>query len=80
MNHSTVRKLTRAATLSLFVLTMASGVAGLQVLAASPAIADQAEVNQGGAVGDRVAEETPAPAPAENPVTKVVGGLLGGGV
>lgn len=80
MTNRTVHKLIRAATLSLLVLTTTAGVAGLQVLAASPAIADQgdAKADQGDAKEARVAEEAPAPAPAENPVTKLVGGLLGG--
>lgn len=83
MAHRAMHKLVRAATLSLFALTMTAGVAGLQVLAASPAIADpidQVEVDQGSALGDQVSEEAPAPAPApaKNPVTELVGGLLGG--
>ena len=39
MAHGTARKLTRAATLSLLVFATTSGVAGIEVLAASPAIA-----------------------------------------
>lgn len=83
MNQGAVRKLTRAALLSLFVLTTTSGVAGLQVLVASPAIADpvdQVEVDQSSAKGNRVAEEAPAPAPApeKDPVTGLLGGILGG--
>jgi hypothetical protein len=39
MAHGTARKLTRAATLSLLVFATTSGVAGMEVLAASPAMA-----------------------------------------
>jgi hypothetical protein len=39
MEHSTMRKLIRAATLSLLVLTTTSGVAGLEVMVASSALA-----------------------------------------
>lgn len=82
MSHRVTRKLTRAAASSLLVLTTTAGVAGLQALAASPAIADpvdQIEVNQGSATGNQVTEEeTPAPAPKKNPVEELLGGVLGG--
>ncbi len=40
MEHGAVRKLTRAATLSLLVLTTTVGVASWEVLAARPAMAE----------------------------------------
>lgn len=43
MAHGTARKLTRAATLSLLVFATTSGVAGLEVLAASPAMAEPSQ-------------------------------------
>jgi hypothetical protein len=39
MAHGTTRKFTRAATLSLLVFATGAGVAGMEVLAASPAMA-----------------------------------------
>lgn len=41
MKHGAVRKLTRAAALSFLVLATTSSVAGLEVLTASSAMADQ---------------------------------------
>jgi hypothetical protein len=43
MAHGTARKLTRAAALSLLVFATTSGVAGLEVLAASPAMAEPSQ-------------------------------------
>ena len=81
MNHGAVRKLIRAAALSLFVLMTASGVAGLQVLAASPAMADaadQGKTKADDAPGGQGGGNTPAPAaPDKNPVTNLLGGVLG---
>ena len=71
MAHGTVRKLTRAATLSLLVLATTSGVAGLDVLAASPAMAATDDPGSGSAPGSG------SPAPSD-PVTGLVGGLTGG--
>ncbi|MGH3822580.1 MAG: hypothetical protein ACRDRA_07035 [Pseudonocardiaceae bacterium] len=73
MNHRTAGKLMSAATLSLLVFTTTSGVAGLQVLAASPAMAEPVDQVKA------PSEEAPAPAKPENPVTKLVGDVLGGG-
>jgi hypothetical protein len=69
MNHGTVRKLTRAATLSLLVLATTSGVAGLDVMAASPAMAAPDNPGTGSAPGSG----SPVP-----DVTGLVGGLTGG--
>ncbi|MGH3767291.1 MAG: hypothetical protein ACRDS0_27250 [Pseudonocardiaceae bacterium] len=72
MKHGVVRKLTRAATLSLLVLTTTAGVASWEVIAASPAMAAD-EPGNGSAPGSGT------PATPDNPVTSLVGGLLGGG-
>lgn len=72
MEHGTVRKLMRAATLSLLMLATTAGVASLDVMAASPAMAEP---------------DPSAPAPGNEPkppaspidgVTKAVSGALGG--
>jgi hypothetical protein len=68
MEHGTVRKLTRAATLSL-LLAMTSGVVGLDVMAASPAMAQPKDPGSGSAPGSG----SPVP-----DVTGLVGGLTGG--
>jgi hypothetical protein len=69
MNHGTVRKLTRAATLSFLVLATTSGVAGLDVMAASPAMVAPDNPGSGSAPGSG----SPVP-----DVTGLVGGLTGG--
>lgn len=76
MNHGAVRKLTRAATLSLLVLTTTTGMAGWEVLAASPAMAQPSSspADEGG--GSSPGSGTPA-AP-DNPVAGIIG-LVGGG-
>jgi hypothetical protein len=71
MRDGTVRKLTRAATLSLLVLTTTSGVAGLDVLAASPALAAPNDPGSGSAPGSG------SPAPSD-PITGLLSGLTGG--
>jgi hypothetical protein len=70
MEHGTVCKLTRAAALSLLVLATTSGVAGLEVMAASPAMAQPDDPGSGSAPGSG----SPVP-----DVTGLVGGLTGGG-
>ncbi len=71
MDHSTVRKLIKAATLSLLVVTTTSGVAGLEVMAASPAMAQPAgsggDSTQGTSSDQPDPTSTPAPAPAPVP-------------
>jgi hypothetical protein len=79
MKHGAVRKLTKAATLSLLVLTTTAGMASWEVLAASPAMAaasDPGSGSGGQASGSDPGSSSPAPS---NPVTGIVGGLLGGG-
>jgi hypothetical protein len=79
MERSTVRKVIRAASLSLLLAT-ATGVAGVEIVGASPAVADPAG-----------AGSNPAPAPGSDPTdppvtptpspTPAPGGLPGvGGV
>jgi hypothetical protein len=85
MKHGAVRKLTRAAAMSLFVLATASGMAGLGVLAASPAMAQPSgqaanPEGQGDGANNPGGGTAPAPSGPTDSVTKVVGGLLGGGV
>jgi hypothetical protein len=67
-----VRKLTRAATLALFVLATTSGVAGLEVMAASPAMA------QPNGPGDGSAPGPGQPTDPTGAVTGLVGSLTGG--
>jgi hypothetical protein len=92
MKHGTARKLTRAATLSLLVFATTSGVAGIDVLAASPAMAqpnDQGSpfgsaqeqqpadpVQQGG--GSAPGHQQQPSGPADG-LTGLIGGLTGGG-
>ncbi len=71
MEHGTMRKLTRAATLSLLMLATTSGVAGLDVMAASPAMAASDTPGSGTAPGSG------SPAPSD-PVTGLLSGLTGG--
>jgi len=71
MDHSRARKLIRAATLSLLVLTTTSGVAGMEVMAASPAIAQPDSPGGGSAQGlgsDQPDPPTPIPTPTPTPV------------
>lgn len=76
MEHGTVRKLMRAATLSLLVLATTAGVASVDVLAASPAMADTDPAGNGAAPAPGN-EPKPAGGPVDS-VTKTVGGALGG--
>ena len=80
MKHGAVRKLARAATMSLFVLVTTSGVAGLGVLAASPAMAAQPDdpSSQGNGANNPGGGTNPAPAEPTDSVTKLVGSLTGG--
>ena len=67
MEHSTVRKLIRAAALSLLVLTTLSGVAGLGVIAANSA-SSQPDVLGGVPVpGSDQPDPTSTPAPTPVP-------------
>lgn len=78
MNHGAMRKLMRVATLSLLVVTTASGVAGFEVLAAGPAMA---------LPGDPVPPNPDPNAPNPDPDRQgtpggsggLLDGLLGGG-
>jgi hypothetical protein len=92
MKHGTVRKLTRAGTLSLLVFATTSGVAGIDILAASPAMAqpnDQRSpfgsaqeqqpadpAQQGG--GSAPGHQQQPSGPADG-LTGIIGGLTGGG-
>jgi len=67
MEHSTVRKLIRAAALSLFVLTT-SGVAGLEVMAASSAISQADGPGGGSAQGSGLDKPDPPSTPTPTPV------------
>lgn len=68
MDHSTMRKLIKAATLSLLVLTTTSGVAGLGVMAASPVMAQPAGPDGSSAQGTGSDQPDPTSAPAPVPV------------
>jgi hypothetical protein len=92
MAHGTARKLTRAATLSLLVFATTSGVAGLEVLAASPAMA---EPSQGSPFAPGQQQQQPSdpsspgggssPGQGQQPggpadgLTGIIGSALGGG-
>jgi hypothetical protein len=74
MKHDTVRKRTRAVTLSLLVLATTSGVAAVEVIAASPAMV-QPDSQSGGSAQepgwdqpDPTPPSTPTPAPVPLPV------------
>lgn len=80
MNHGAVRKLTRAATLSLLVLTTTAGMASLEVLAASPAMAEASDPGSGsGSQGNGSDPGSTPPAKDGNPATALLGSVLGGG-
>ena len=70
MARSAVRKVTRAASLALFVLATTSGVAGVAIVAASPAMADPGGQPGGTSPGQ--------PGDPTATVTKLVGDTLGG--
>jgi Spy/CpxP family protein refolding chaperone len=78
MKHDTVRKRTRAVTLSLLVLATTSGVAAVEVIAASPAMV-QPDGQSGGSAQEpgwdqpdptptSTSTPTPTPAPVPLPV------------
>jgi hypothetical protein len=83
MKHGAVRKLVRAATLSLLVFGVTSGVAGMEVWAASPAVAQPGDQSGGsngqGGSGSQGGGSTPGSGAPDNPVTKLVGGVVGSG-
>jgi hypothetical protein len=77
MAHGTARKLTRAATLSLLVFATGSGVAGMEILAASPAIA---QPNDQGSPFAPAQEQQPAdPAQQGSPAQQGNPAQQGGG-
>jgi hypothetical protein len=78
MEHGAVRKLTRAAVLSLLVLATTSGVAGLEVLAASPAMAEPDAQGQGQGQGQGGGSDPGQPGDPTTAVTKLAGGVIGG--
>jgi hypothetical protein len=75
MEHSTVRQLIRATTLSLLVLATTSGVAGSEVLASSPARSQP----DGAASGSAPASDPGQPDPTSPPVPGPVPPLPGPG-
>lgn len=87
MNHGAVRKLMRAAALSLLVLAATSGVAGFEVLAAGPAVALPGDPtpptpdpnNPNPAPNPDPNNPNPAPADPSNPGGGLLGGVLPGG-
>ncbi len=66
MEHSTVRKLISAATLSLLVLTTTSGVAGMTMMAGSHALS--LPDGPGGASPQIPGLDQPEPTPTPTPV------------
>jgi hypothetical protein len=81
MKRGAVRKLMRAAILSLLAFGMTSGVVGMEVWAANSAMAqpgDQSGGSDGGDSGSQGGGSAPGSGSPENPVTKVVGGVVGG--
>ena len=94
MAHGTARKLTRAAALSFLVFATTSGVAGLGVLAASPAMAEPSQGSpfnpaqdqrpsdpaQGGSSSGNEPQQPTNPGDAGGLLGgSPLGGLLGGG-
>lgn len=69
MEHSTMRKMIRAATLSLLVLTTTSGVAGLEVMVASSALAQLDGPVGGSAQGTGSDQPDPPSPPIPTPTT-----------
>jgi hypothetical protein len=65
MEHRTGRKLIQAATLSFFVLTTTSGIAGWKIVTANPAIS-QAD-GPGGVLVQRSSADQPDPPPTPTP-------------
>ena len=86
MNHGAVRKLMRAAAMSLLVLAATSGVAGFEVLAAGPAVAlpgdptpPTPDPNNPNPAPADPNNPNPAPADPSNPGGGLLGGVLPGG-
>jgi hypothetical protein len=80
MKHGAVRKLMRATTLSLLVFGMTSGVVGLEVMAASPAMAQPGDQSggsneQGGSGGQGGGSGSGS----DSPLDKLIGGVTGNG-
>ena len=71
MDHSRTRKLIRTATLSLLLLTTTSGVVGMEIMVASPAIAQPDGPGAGSIQGlgsDQPDPPAPIPTPTPPPV------------
>jgi Spy/CpxP family protein refolding chaperone len=68
MERDTLRKWTRAATLSLLVLATASGVAAVEVMATSPAMVPPHGQSGGSAQGLGLDQPDPTPTSAPGPV------------
>lgn len=91
MKHGTARKLTRAATVSVLVFATTSGVAGIEVLAASPAMAQpdrgslfapaqkQQPADSAQPGGGSTLGHDQQPAGPTDGLTGIIGGLTGGG-
>ena len=90
MAHGTARKLTRAAALSFLVFATTSGVAGLEVLAASPAMAEPSQGSPFNPAQDQrpsdpaeggsgTGHEQQPSNPGDTGGLPLLGGLLGGG-
>jgi hypothetical protein len=63
MEHSTVGKLTRRVALSMLALAMASGMTGLRVVAANPAVIQSDGPGGNSALASSSEPPTPTPAP-----------------
>ena len=68
MEHDTVRKRTRAVTLSLLVLSATSGVAAVEVIAASPAMVRPNGQSAGSAQEPGWEQPDPTPTSTATPV------------
>jgi hypothetical protein len=66
MEHGTIRKRSRAVTLSLLVLATTSGVAAVEVIAASPAMVQPD--SQSGSSAQQPGGDQPDPTPTSTPV------------
>lgn len=63
MEHSTMHKLVKVASLSLLVLTTTSGLAGLELMVANPASSQPDSSGGGSAPGPGLDQADPPPAP-----------------
>jgi hypothetical protein len=70
MKHSTGRKLIRTAALSVLALTAMSGVAGVAVMTASPAMSQPSDLSAGSALRSGLDQPDPplTPTPTPTPV------------